>query len=83
MKTRVSVEIVDSAFILSNWIKPRQTAIGRPLWMTAHASDWDSSLNAHSRGAKWLTMVVMFVGCLMFVLDDDPNIVYFYRRKPM
>ncbi len=39
--------------------------------MAAHALDWGNSLNPRHRGGTWLTMVVMFVGCL--VLGDDPN----------
>ena len=38
-----------------------------------------SSLNPRRRGDKWLTMVVIFVGCL--VLGDDPNVVLFLPYK--
>ena len=31
------------------------------------------------QGGKWLTMVVIFVGCL--VLGDDPNVVLFLPYK--
>jgi hypothetical protein len=43
--------------------------------MATYASDWGNSLKPHRRGGKWLTMVEMFVGCL--VLGDNPNIVLF------
>ncbi len=65
--------------ILPNYTKPNLSALGQPLWMAAHALDWGNSLNPrHTRG-KWLTMVVMFVGCL--VLSDDPNIILFLPYK--
>ncbi len=38
-----------------------------------------NSLNPRCRGGKWLTLVVMFVGCL--VLGDDPNIILFLPYK--
>jgi hypothetical protein len=47
--------------------------------MAAHALDWGISLNPCRRGGKRLTMVVMFVGCL--VLGDDPNIILFLPYK--
>jgi hypothetical protein len=47
--------------------------------MAAHASDWGNSLNLRCRRGKWLSMVVMFVGCL--VLGDDPNIILFLPYK--
>jgi hypothetical protein len=47
--------------------------------MAAHASDWGNSLNPRHRRGKWLTMVVMCVGCL--VLGDDPNIILFLPYK--
>jgi hypothetical protein len=42
-------------------IKPSVTALGQPLWMAAHASDWGNSLSSSRRRGKRLTMVVMFV----------------------
>jgi hypothetical protein len=65
--------------ILSNYTKPNVSAFGQPLWMAAHALDWGDSLNPCRRGGKRLTMVVMFVGCL--VLGDDPNIILFLPYK--
>jgi hypothetical protein len=47
--------------------------------MAAHALDWGDSLNPRCRGGKWLTLVVMFVGCL--VLGDNPNIILFLPYK--
>jgi hypothetical protein len=47
--------------------------------MAAHASDWGDSFNPCCRGGKQLTMVVIFVGCLM--LGDDPNIILFLSYK--
>jgi hypothetical protein len=49
--------------------------LGQPLRMVDHVSDWGDLLNPHCREGKRLTMVVMFVGCLM--LGDDLNIVIF------
>jgi hypothetical protein len=37
--------------------------------MTAHASDWSDSLNRHHRGGKQNTMVMMFVGGVVLMLD--------------
>jgi hypothetical protein len=65
--------------ILLNLTKPNISALGQPLQMAAHALDWGNSLNPHRRGGKRLTMVVMFVGCL--VLGDDPNIILFLPYK--
>ena len=54
--------------MLSIYIKPRLTALGQPLGMAAHASDWEDSLNWCRSGGKRNTMVIMFVGgvVLMF-----------------
>ncbi len=37
--------------------------------MAAHVSDWGNSLNPRRRGGKQVTMVVMFVGEVVSVLD--------------
>jgi hypothetical protein len=66
--------------ILSKYTKPNVSALSQPLWMTAHALDWGSSLNPHHRRGKRLTMVVMFVGCP--VLGDNSNIVLNLPYKP-
>ena len=42
-------------------IKPSVTALGQPLWMAPHTSDWGNSLNSSRRRGKRLTIVVMFV----------------------
>jgi hypothetical protein len=60
-------------------IKPNISALGQPLRMAAHAPDWGNSLNPRRKRGKRLTMVVMFVGCL--VLGDDPNITLFLPYK--
>jgi hypothetical protein len=65
--------------IVSNCTKPNVSALGQPLWMAAHALDWGNSLNPHRRRGKRLTIVVMFVGCL--VLGDKPNIILFIPYK--
>jgi hypothetical protein len=65
--------------ILSNYTKPNISALSQPFRMAAHALDWGDSLNPRHRGDKRLTMVVMFVGCL--VLDDNPNIILFLPYK--
>ena len=62
-----------------NYTKPNVSPLGQPLWMAAHALDWGDSLNPRRRGGKQLTMVVMFVGCL--VLGDDPIIILFLPYK--
>jgi len=51
-------------------------ALGQPL------GAWGDSLMSHTEGGgggggKQLTVVVMFVGCLVFELVDNPNIVLF------
>ena len=33
-------------------MKPRLTALGQPLQMAAHTSDWSDSLNRRQRGGK-------------------------------
>jgi len=38
--------------ILSNQTKPSVTALGHPLQMAAHASDWGDSLNERHRGGQ-------------------------------
>ncbi len=38
--------------------------------MAAHASDLGNSLNRHHRGGKRNTMVMMFVGGVVLMLDD-------------
>ncbi len=65
--------------ILSNYTKPNVSALGQPLRMAAHASDWGNTLNPRCRRGKRLTMVVMFVGFL--VLGDNPNIILFLPYK--
>ena len=47
---------------LSNRKKPRDSALGQPLRMAVHVSDWGNSLNQCCREGKRLTMVMMFVG---------------------
>jgi hypothetical protein len=65
--------------ILSNYTKPNVSALGQPLRMAAHALDWGNSLNPHRRRGKRLTMVGMFVGCLVF--GDKTNIILFLPYK--
>jgi hypothetical protein len=65
--------------ILSNYTKPNVSTLSQPLQMAAHALDWGNSLNPRRRGGKQLTMVVIFVSCL--VLGDNPNIILFLPYK--
>jgi hypothetical protein len=51
------------------YIKLRLTALGQPLQMTAHVSDWGDSLNRCCRGGKWNTLVMMFVGGVVLLFD--------------
>jgi hypothetical protein len=51
------------------FIKPRNSTLGQPLWMATHASKWGDPLNQHRRGGKRYTMVMMFVGGVVLVLD--------------
>ena len=55
--------------ILSISIRPWVTALGQPFWMAVHASDWGDSLNQHGRGGKQNTMVMMFVGIVVLIVD--------------
>jgi hypothetical protein len=57
--------LINFSVILSIYIKLRLTALGQPLRMAAHASDWGDSLNQCCREGKRNTMVMMFVGVLM------------------
>jgi len=36
-------------------------ALGQPLRMAEHASDWGDSLNRRRRGGKRVTMVILFM----------------------
>ncbi len=45
------------------------TALGQPLWMATHASDWGISLNQCRRGGKRVTRVMMFVGGVVLMFD--------------
>jgi hypothetical protein len=65
--------------MLSNYSELNVSTLSQPLPMAAHALDWGDSLNPRPRGGKRLTMLVMFVGCL--VLGDDPNILLFLSYK--
>jgi hypothetical protein len=68
------------AVILLNYTKSSVSGIGQPLQMATHALVWGDSLNSRRRGGgKRLTMLVIFVGCL--VLGEDPNIVPFLPYK--
>ena len=55
--------------ILSISIRPWVTALGQPFWMAVHASDWGDALNQHGRGGKQNTMVMMFVGIVVLIVD--------------
>jgi hypothetical protein len=48
--------------ILSIYIKPRDSVLGQPLQMGAHASNWGDSLNQRRSVGEWNTMVMMCVG---------------------
>ena len=58
--------------ILSNFPKPCDIALGQPLWIVAHVSDWGNSLSQRHRGGKRYTMVMMIVGGVVSVLDGNP-----------
>jgi hypothetical protein len=49
-------------------LKSSVSALGQPLRMAAHASDWGNSLNQRCRGGEWNTMVMMFVGGVVLML---------------
>ena len=49
------------------------------LRMAAQVLDWGDSLNPRRRKGKWLTMLVMFVGCL--VLGETQKIILFLLHK--
>jgi hypothetical protein len=51
------------------FIKPRNSTLSQPLRMAAHILDWGNSLNQCCRRGKRLTMVMMFVGEVVLVLD--------------
>jgi hypothetical protein len=55
-------------------------AFGQSLRMAAHASDWGDSLNRRCRGGKRNTMVMMFVGGVVLMLDRF-FVLFSYRRK--
>jgi hypothetical protein len=49
--------------------KPHISALGQTLRMAAHALDWGYSLIQHHKGGKRNTMVMMFVGGVVLMLD--------------
>ncbi len=51
-------------------VKPHDSALGQPLQMVAHASNWGVSLNQCRRGGNRLTLVMMFVGGAVSVNDS-------------
>ena len=55
--------------MLTIYIKLRISALGQPLWVASHVSDWGDSLNRRHRGGKLNTMVMMFVGGGVLMLD--------------
>jgi hypothetical protein len=48
--------------------------------MAARVSDWGNSLNQRHRGGKRLTMVMMFVGVVVSVLDGIPVLFLPYKK---
>jgi len=68
-KTRVAVELNYFLCYIIDLYKPCLSALGQPLWMAAHASGWGESLNRRHRGGKRNTMVMMFVGRVVLMLD--------------
>jgi hypothetical protein len=60
---------INFSVILSFFIKPSVTALGQPLRMAAHTSDWGDSLNRCRRGGKRNTMVMMFGGGVVLLFD--------------
>ncbi len=60
-------------------IKPHNSTLGQPLRMAAYALDWGDSLNQCRRGGKRLTMVMMFVGGVVLVLDGIPILFLMYK----
>jgi len=63
--------------ILLIYIKSHLTALGQPLRMASHVSDWGDSLNRRRRGGKRNTMVMMFVAGVVFVLMFEGFFVLF------
>jgi hypothetical protein len=69
VENKMSYRIKLISLLFYRFIKKNSiTALGQPLQMAAHASDWGNSLNQCRRGGKRVTMVMMFVGgvVLMF-----------------
>ena len=50
-------------------IKPSTSALSQPLQMAANTSDWGDSSNKCCRGGKGVTMVTMFVGGVVLMLN--------------
>ena len=55
-------------------MKPHDSALGRPLRMATHASDWGDSSNQRRRGGNRHTMLMMFVGGVVSVIDGTPEL---------
>jgi hypothetical protein len=60
-------------------INPCDSALIQPLRMAAHALDWGDSSNQRRRGGKQLTMVMIFVGGVVSVLDGIPVLFLPYK----
>ena len=50
-------------------MKPSLSALGQPLRMAAHASDWGDPSNYCHRGGKRVTMVMMFAGGVVLMFN--------------
>ena len=62
------------------------SALGQPLRMATHATDWGDSLNRRQRGGKRNTMVMMFVGEVVLMLEGFLVLFLygagFFRSRP-
>jgi hypothetical protein len=69
VENKMSCRIKLISLLFYRFIKKRLRALGQPLWMAAHVSDWGNLLNRRRREGKRNTMVMMFVGGVVLLFD--------------
>ncbi len=64
---------------LSICVKPPNNVLGQPLQMAARGLDWGDSLNQCCKGGERLTVVMLFVGEYVSVLDGILVLFLLYK----
>jgi hypothetical protein len=68
---RVAIELNNYTLNVSIhiYIQPHHSTLGKPLWIAAQASKRGDPSNLHRRRSKWHTMVMMFGGGVVSVVN--------------